>query len=420
MNINFSKINNVLLEKVNLLKTKTGKIIALSLIALALIFLTYFFFSRPTFSATHIITGEDEERVFVLETTTPKGSLVTMNLNSFYSKTASKDSLVTMNKTQEQRSDANGKTFFIILPGELKNGLNKIKFEVKSPWGMRKKFYYTIDKTQMPITLKVNISDEAIDNENIKKVTVVTDPLNTIYVNRNMNIINSKTGQEHFDIKNYDLIQLSGTDPANLPEILETIINISVTDVDGRERSEAFPVKVSTFTNLTVNQPEETDLENIAISGSASPGAFITIAGENTVSDNAGNYALTMSLPKIGNNRFQITATRPGENKSTRIIIVKRLEPKVELFIDSHTVIDRNLTINGNATPGAEVTVNGQAVIVEENNKFSWSYTFSPGVSKEYIFYVKAQKSGYRSSEEKVAIPRMPVFRNPFSDESEA
>jgi len=228
------------------------------------------------------------------------------------------------------------------------------------------------------------------------------------------NKINSKTGQENFEIRNYDLIKTAAISPEYLTDILETPLQVSVTDVDGQEISESYLVQVSTFTNLTVNQPDETDAESIKISGQSSPGADISAAGQNTVSNESGDFELTVPLPKIGVNLFELTASRPAEKRSTRFIAINRLAPKVELSVKAGAVNEHTLTIEGTTTPGAAVSINGQPVVVEDN-KFTWFYNFPWDTSKTYSFNIKAQKPGYRDNEDKVVVPQMPVFRKPSS-----
>lgn len=410
-----TQLQSIAYQKMQSFQINKTKIIILSSVILLLIVLTYLYINRPTFSAIQQLTGENEDRVFILETKTPKGSLVTMDMKRASFET--KGSSATMDRIETQKAKENGQAVFKIFPGELKSGINEIQFTVKPPGSFSKKFFYTIEKNKLPITLKVTITDDIVNNDSIKRAAVVTDPLNTISVNHMLNKVNSKTGQENFEIRNYDLIKIAAISPEYLTDILETPVQVSVTDVDGQERSESYLVQISTFTNLTVNQPDETDANSIKISGKAPPGADVFVAGLNTVSNESGNFELTVPLPKIGVNLFEVTASRPMEKKSTRFIAVNRLAPKVELSVKTTTINEHSLTIEGTTTPGAAVSINGQPVVVE-NNKFTWSYNFPWDTSKTYTFNIKAQKPGYRNNEDKVVIPKMPVFRKPSPNDA--
>ncbi|OPX88251.1 hypothetical protein [Pelotomaculum sp. PtaB.Bin117] len=405
----YRKLNDYQLRANQINKTKA---IAISSAIVLLLVFTYLCIHRPTFSATHQLTGENADRAFILETKTPKGSLVTMDMKKASSVNISKGSSVTMDRVETKTANENGQASFKILPGELKSGTNEIQFTVKSPGSIKRKFHYTIEKNKLPITLEVSITDDIVNSDSIKRVAVVTDPLNTISVNHMFNKANSKTGRENFEIRNYDLINLASISPEYLTDTIETPIQVSVTDVDGQERTESYLVEVSTFTNLTVNQPEETDAESIKLSGKASPGADVFIADQNTVSNESGDFEISVPLPKIGINLFELTASRPVEKKSTRFIAVNRLAPKVELTVKTNAVNEHSLTIEGTTTPGAAVSINGQPVVVEDN-QFTWLYNFPWDTSQTYTFNIKAQKPGYRNNEEQVVIPQMPVFRKP-------
>lgn len=173
---------------------------------------------------------------------------------------------------------------------------------------------------------------------------------------------------------------------------------------------------VSALTNLALEQPQETESNTTTIIGKASPGASISVGEQNVVADENGNFKFPVPLLKYGPNIINFVASRPGEKASSKTITVTRLVPQVELKIDTQNVKDRDLTIEGSVTPGATVTVNGQPAAVSDK-KFSWFYEFPYGVSKEYIFNIKAQKPGYRSGEEKVTVHRMPVIRQPSPDD---
>lgn len=405
-------------EKASLLKINKLKVIMLSVIAGVLFISIYLYTCRPTFSASHELTGDEENRVYVIETVVPRGSLVTMYKDKVFvdESIASKSGLVTTNRAEEQPADKNGKAAFKIFPGQLNSGANAIHFEVKAKTGIRKSFYYTLNKTTMPVTLKVNITDELVNNENIKKVLVQTDPFNTVYIDGFINEFHSITGQDVFKIKDYDILKSANKDPGNLPDALVASVQVCVTDVDGQKKSEKVQLVVCALTNLLLEHPPETESNTTTISGKASPGASISVGEQNVVADENGNFKFPVPLLKYGPNIINFIASRPGEKASAKSITINRLVPQVELKIETQNVKGRDLTIEGSVIPGATVTVNGQPTAVNDK-KFSWYYEFPYGVSKEYIFNIKAQKPGYRSGEEKVTVHRMPVIRKPSPDD---
>lgn len=401
-------------DKLGWLKKNKRKIIILSAILCVLAASVYLYTRRPTFSATYRIAGEDENRVMEVEVSVPAGSLVTMHKEKLFVQetVAPQGALVTANNAVSQQAGKDGKVIIRLFPGELKLGLNRFQFEVETLPGLKKNIEYTIEKRPVPITLKVDIKDEVIGGENIRRVTVVTDPLNTISVNGIANNSNLKTGREQFIVKNYSLLLASGSNSNNMPDVLDATIQVSVTDVDSNTKTESFPVKVPTRTNLNVSQAEETDDDCAIIPGQASPGAVISASGKTTVAGADGCFWIVAPLPVVGENTINVSASRPGENKSTCTVIVNRLMPKTFLEILSSTVSDGDLVIKGSATPGASVLVNGRPAAVSES-KFIWSGRLPYGISKDLLFTVKVEKPGYRSSEQTVTIPRLPVLRQP-------
>lgn len=408
---------SLITEKVGLLKMTKLKAIMLSVVAGVLIISIYFYISRPTFSATHELTGAEENRVYVIETVVPRDSLVTMYKDKVFvdESIAPKGSLTTTNRAEEHWADNNGRATFKIFPGQLKSGANDIHFEVKTKTGIRKSFYYTLNKTPMPVMLKVTATDEAVNNENIKKILVQTDPYNTISIDGFIRNFLSVTGQEAFKIKDYDILK-ANKDTGDLAASLVAPIKVSVTDVDGQKKAEKVQLVVAALTNLLLEQPQETEADTITVTGKASPGSSISVGEQNVVADVNGNFKFPVPLLKYGPNIINFVATRPGEKASAKTITVNRLVPQVELKVETQNVKGRDLTIEGSVTPGATVTVNGQPAAVNDK-KFSWYYEFPYGVSKEYIFNIKAQKPGFRSGEEKVIVHKMPVIRQPSPDD---
>lgn len=400
-------------ERLNQLKPNKRFVFILSAIILLLIISSYLYSRQLSFSANHKLMGEDENRVFVIEITAPKGSMVTIVKTGLYpiEAVAPSGSIVFINKTETLPVDQNGITQFKVFPGELKIGLNKIKFEVKMPFGLKKSFYYSIEKSPMPVALKVEVEDQTVNNENIKNISVVTDPLNTVSIDGLINNIYLKTGQDDFKIKSYDILKLAGKDLEGLPDVIEIEISVIAVNVDGQEKTIIIPVKIPTYTNLNIDSPEETDQNNTIITGKASPGTNIIAAGQTTVSDISGIFKLSISLPNIGENIITVLASRPGEKASSEEVAIVRLMPKVDLSVDKPPAIaNHNLTIKGTTLPGATVTVNGQPALMN-GNRFNWSFQFPLEASKDYLFIIKADKPGYRSNEEIITVDKMPVFR---------
>ncbi|MTI85726.1 MAG: hypothetical protein FH756_17985 [Firmicutes bacterium] len=378
----------------NWFKMYKRQIIVSSIIFCTLMVCIFLYTHRPTFEATHRLTGVDEERVYVVETQAPPGSQVTMN------------------KKDTQQVDNNGSAIFRILPNELKGGINKIPFQVKVPLGLSKTYTYNLEKTPLPVALKVTVSPDTANFENLKKVSVVTDPLNKISIAGV--IINriSETGQDTFTITDNQILQAKGEDPAQLPDIVDESIEITAVNVDGKKEVQTVPVKIFTLTQLSINQPRETDSDIVTIDGNAPPNTIISVGDKKTVAGNDGTFSLSLPLTNMGPNIFQITAERLGEKNVTRAVTINKLLSKVELSTLSHKINGHTLTIEGTSSAGAAVKINGQPAIIE-GGKFTWQWELPPQVSKRYTFIVEAYKEGYRNNIKTITVPHMPVYREP-------
>ncbi len=401
----------------NWLKTNKIKFAILAAIVCMAALSAFAYNHRPSFSATYKLTGSDESRIYVLEVTAPP------------------DSQITMNKISKQKADKQGHAMFRILPGELKRGINKLDFEVRVPVGLRKTYSFNIEKDVLPVTLKINVADITVNSESMKRVSVVTDPLNTVSIEGLAGARHSATGRESFDLRDYEILQTAVNKPEKLPDTLNTSITIRVTDVDGQEKSAISPLVISTLTNLTVSQPKDTDADMVTLSGSAAPGAKIFVsegsaaavnlqllkkspeAGieiytdkPDAIADTTGSFKLQVKLPTVGANTILVCAGRPGEKISNRTLTVTKLPPMTELSAETSTVSNHNLIIKGKTTKGASVTINGQPAAVQ-GTEFSWEFELPRGVSREFSFSVEAQKPGYRNNTKIITLNRMPVIR---------
>ncbi|GBF34802.1 hypothetical protein DCCM_3922 [Desulfocucumis palustris] len=347
-----------------------------------------------------------------IETKAVRGSTVTMYKDKTFviESVAQGDSLVTTNNDQEQAVDATGKAIFKILPNELKYGKNKIHFKVKSPVGLSKNYFYTLEKPKLPVTLQVNVADNVINNERVKIFSIVTDPLNKINIDGLVSNYHTRTGKENLNVRSYKILQLAEKESTDFPDEFQTPVNIRVVNVDGQEASELVNVSISSVTDLTVAQPEETESGFVYLTGQAPPGADICVEDSSVAADDTGNFRIRAPLPEFGPNTLIVCAGRPGEKESSQIITVNRLMPKLALTVDQVSG-EQELTIKGTTTAGANVYVNGTPAVVD-NDKYTWFFTYPPGISQKYTFTVTAEKEGYRTSEETLTMDQKPVFRD--------
>lgn len=401
----------------NWLKTNKIKFAILAAIVCIAALSAFAYNHRPSFSATYKLTGSDENRIYVLEVVAPPNSQITMN------------------KIAKQKANKQGLALFRILPGELKRGVNKLDFEVRVPIGLRKTYSFNIEKDILPVTMKISIADVMVNSESMKRVSVVTDPLNTVTIEGLSGARHSATGRESFDLRDYEILQTVVNKPKKLPDTLNTSITIRVTDVDGQEKSAISPLVISTLTNLTVAQPEDTDAGLITLNGRAAPGAKIFIAEgsaaavnlqllkkspsagigiytaePDAVADTSGSFSLPVKLTTVGTHTILVCAGRPGEKISNCAVTVTKLPPMVVLLAEANTVTNHSLLIKGNTTQGASVMVNGQPAAVQ-GTEFNWQFELPRGVSREFSFSVEAQKPGYRNNTKIITLNRMPVIR---------
>jgi len=405
-------LNKLSIEKIKTwIKENKKKVILAAIFLLAALISLGIYIYRPIFSATHKIIGENQGSMIEIEVTSDKGSTVTMYRDkTFIIESISQgDGRVTIDKTEAKPVDGSGKVTFKIFPNELKSGINKIHFKVKSPIRLSKNYFYTLEKQETMPALMVQVTDNVINNENVKTFSIVTDPLNKITIDGLINNYYTKTGNENLNISSYSILQLMGKNPTALPDIAQTAISIKATNVDGQENSQIFNISLPTKALLVVGKIEDTEADTALITGQAPPGAMITASGSQSMANDTGNFNITVPLPVFGPNSFTLVAGRPGEKEAVQNVTVNRLMPKLDLTVDEVSG-DRELSIKGSVSEGATVSVNGTPAVIEKN-KYSWSFVYPAEISKKYTFTVRAQKEGYRDSEITINADQNPVFR---------
>lgn len=393
------------------IKENPKKVVLAAILLLTALISIFLYINRPTFSATQRITGQNLNSMIEIEVTSDKGSTVTMYRDkTFIIESISQgDSRVSIDKTESQPVGADRKVTFKIFPNELKSGINNIHFKVKSPVGLSKNYFYTVKKQETMPTLVVQVTDAIINNENVKTFSIVTEPLNKITIAGLKRNYYTKTGNEKLNISTYQILQLMGKKPGDLPDMVQTSVTITATNVDGKENSQTFNISLPTTAPLVLGKIEDTEADSAVITGQAPPGAIISASGHQSIADQTGNFDISLPLPVYGPNSFTLVAGRPGEKKPVQDITVNRLLPKLDLTVDEVTG-DQELTIKGSVSEGAMVTVNGTPAVIDKN-KYSWSFVYPAGISKKYTFTVRAEKEGYRTGEITINQDQNPVFR---------
>jgi hypothetical protein len=387
------------------------KVVLSAFLLLAVLISSFLYINRPAIGVTHMITGEGQNSLIEIEVASHKGSTVTMYRDkTFIIESISQgDGRVTIDKTESQPVGDSGKVAFKIFPNELKSGVNTIHFKVKSPVGLGKEYFYTLEKQETPPTLLVQVTDAVINNENVKTFSIVTDPLNKITIAGLVDSYYSKTGNDKLNISTYQILQLMGKKPEDLPDMVQTDVNVKATNVDGKEASQTFKISLPTAAPLVVGKIEDTEADSAVITGQAPPGAIINASGCQSMANDTGNFDISLPLPVYGANSFKLAAGRPGEKKSVQNLTVNRLMPKLDLTVDEVTG-DRELTIKGSVSQEASVSVNGTPAVIEKN-KYFWSFVYPAGISKKYTFTVRAEKEGCRTSEMTINTDQNPVYR---------
>ena len=123
-------------------------------------------------------------------------------------------------------------------------------------------------------------------------------------------------------------------------------------------------------------------LESVIVYGNTSPGATVTVNGENAVMDGQGEFQVEIVLSP-GPNTIQVTAIDTSGDQETKSLEVTSLplpfflvvtEPE-ELSIVSQSAVN----LSGRTSPDAIVSVNGISITVDELGFFSVTVLLDEG-----------------------------------------
>lgn len=388
------------------------KVIAITTVTVIVIALSVFLYIyRPQFTASYKLTGEGESSGFLINIIASPDSTITMFKNTAAETADARAGEFKAEKTVLAKADKNGHASFKLLLNELKLGVNTIHFSDRVFTGLSSNFYLTINKPKISPTLKVSISSSIIKGEPVKKISVVTNPLNLVTIGDYYKNFNSKTGQDTFIIRNYSLIANSNIAPDQMPDNLRVPLTIKVRDIDGQENTQNLTLDTSTLTYLKLPEKiADTGAAAITLKGEAPVGAIVKTMGNQTIADDNGRFSLPVPLDQYGPNVIMVNALLAGEKPSFQTLVVNKLMPKVDLQVTKQTLGQNDFTIAGTATEGAVVTVNGQEAEVSGKD-FTWTTLLPFNTSKDMVYLVKAVMPEHRTGEIQITLPRGPVLR---------
>jgi hypothetical protein len=136
---------------------------------------------------------------------------------------------------------------------------------------------------------------------------------------------------------------------------------------------------------------EFTNKTNVTLSGSAEPGAIVSIIFNKdyveVVADADGKFSHDFDLLK-GDNTFSLYAVDKSGNKSnvtqTYTITYDNEEPKIEITKpEDHQTFygtsEQNITIEGTSEPNSTLTINDRVIVLSSSGEFKLDTRLEPG-----------------------------------------
>ena len=142
---------------------------------------------------------------------------------------------------------------------------------------------------------------------------------------------------------------------------------------------------------LSVTEPADSATINgdtVTVQGTTTPGATVSVNDNVVTADSTGAFSINVSLD-AGPNAIDVIATDNNNNQGEVLLMVNAMPPTstttsatsgasqgtlpltVTSPIDSATVSTSTVTVQGQTTPGATVTVNGISDVADANGNFS-------------------------------------------------
>lgn len=159
--------------------------------------------------------------------------------------------------------------------------------------------------------------------------------------------------------------------------------------------------------------PEFTNQLNVTLSGNTEAGSSVklTLNGnpQETLADNTGQFTFNVTLQN-GENIFAATATDQSGNQSQKSddyqITFDNKAPDLSITSPSDNSnffgsTQRQVTIEGKTEEGAEVTVNGRIVSVDDSGVFQYTTTLNDGAN---TFTIKSVDSAGNSTEKNLTL----------------
>jgi hypothetical protein len=138
---------------------------------------------------------------------------------------------------------------------------------------------------------------------------------------------------------------------------------------------------------LSVTEPVDSTTINgdtVTVQGTTTPGATVSVNDNVVTADSTGAFSTNVSLD-AGPNAIDVIATDNNNNQGEVLLMVNAMATisttpstspgtlplTVTSPIDSATVSTSTVTVQGQTTPGATVTVNGISDVADANGNFS-------------------------------------------------
>ena len=123
----------------------------------------------------------------------------------------------------------------------------------------------------------------------------------------------------------------------------------------------------------------------VVVHGNTQPGATVTAGSQSVVAGNDGAFQLVVALDP-GENAIELVAIGAGGTRIANTLTVTFEAPASELFflvitepVDQSIVSTARITVAGQTTESAVVTVNGVGVQVSDTGGFSTDVVLEPG-----------------------------------------
>ena len=149
---------------------------------------------------------------------------------------------------------------------------------------------------------------------------------------------------------------------------------------------------------LSITEPTDSATingDNVNVQGTTTPGATVSVNDNVVTADSTGAFNTTISLD-AGPNAIDVIATDNNNNQGEVLLMVNAmpitstatstlgasqgtLPLTVTSPIDSATVSTSTVTVQGQTTPGATVTVNGNSDVADANGNFSIDVSLDNG-----------------------------------------